>query len=89
MPGKNQRDVILEFMRSNKSQPMTKSELARHLEVPSKDRAALRKTMETLEREGILEKGKKARYSLRTQSGNQLSGTLKFHPKGQDRKSVG
>ena len=82
MLGENLRDAILEYMRSHPTQPMTKSELARHLDVPSKQRAEMRKVIEALETEGALQQGKKARYSLRTEAGNTLCGTLKFHPKG-------
>ncbi|MCX6879243.1 MAG: VacB/RNase II family 3'-5' exoribonuclease [Verrucomicrobia bacterium] len=82
MPGNNLRDPLLEFMRSSSYQPMTKSELARHLAVPPDRRAAWRTELETLVAEGLIGQGKNARYELRSRSEMQLAGTLKFHPKG-------
>ena len=82
MPGDNLRDLLLNLMRSGGYQPMTKSELARHLEVPSARRDALRLALETLVGDGLLAEGKKARYELCARSGKHLVGTLKFHPKG-------
>jgi len=76
------RDQILELMRSRSYQPMTKSEFARALEVPSDARAELRRSLDTLAREGVITLGKKTRYELRARAGNYLTGTLKFHPKG-------
>ena len=82
MPGGNIRDAILEHMRSHPTQPMTKSSLARSLQVPVESRSELRKAIESLAAEGVIEEKKKACYLLRTQKGNSLTGTLKFHPKG-------
>ncbi len=82
MPGGNLRDAILDHMRSNPNQPMTKSSLARHLQVPVERRSELRKAIETLVSEGLIQEGKKACYVLRAKTGNALVGTLKFHPKG-------
>jgi len=76
------RDQILDLMRSRSYQPMTKSEFARALEVPSDARAELRRSLDTLAREGVITLGKKTRYELRARAGNYLTGTLKFHPKG-------
>jgi ribonuclease R len=74
--------MVLDHMRSNTTQPMTKSSLARHLEVPVERRSELRKAIEALVSEGLIHEGKKACYMLRAKSGNALVGTLKFHPKG-------
>jgi ribonuclease R len=64
-------------------QPMTKSSLARNLQVPVEQRSDLRKSIESLVGEGIIEEKKKACYTLRAKTGgNALTGTLKFHPKG-------
>jgi len=82
MPGENLRDLILESMRARGYQSLTKSELARHLGVPSERRAALRMVLESLVAEGVVTQGKKARFELAVRAGNQLVGTLKFHPKG-------
>jgi ribonuclease R len=82
MPGENLRDAILDFMRSNATQPVTKSSLARNLQVPVERRSELRKAIEALAAEGVIEEKKKACYMLRAKTGNSLTGTLKFHPKG-------
>ena len=82
MLGENLRDTILAHMRSNANQPMTKSSLARDLEVPVERRSEPRKTIEALISEGVIQEGKKATYVLRAKTSNALSGTLKFHPKG-------
>ena len=82
MSGDNLRDSVLDLMRSHPTQPMTKSDLARRLEVSTENRAALRKAIESLVGDGLIQEGKKACYLLRAKSGNALSGTLKFHPKG-------
>ena len=82
MPSENLRDPLLALMRSRDYQPMTKSELARHLGVPSDQRSALRMTLEALVAEGLLAEGKKSRYELRVRTGKHLVGTIKFHPKG-------
>ena len=82
MLGENMRDPILAHMRTNPNQPVTKSSLARHLEVPVERRSELRKTIESLISEGVIQEGKKATYVLRAKTNNALSGTLKFHPKG-------
>jgi ribonuclease R len=82
MPGGILRDAILDYMRSNSTQPVTKSSLARNLQVPVERRAELRKAIEALAAEGIIEEKKKACFMLRTTTGNSLTGTLKFHPKG-------
>ncbi|MDP3849078.1 MAG: ribonuclease R [Luteolibacter sp.] len=82
MPGGNFRDAILDHMRSHPGQPMTKSSLARQLEVPVERRSELRKSIEALVSEGAIQEAKKACYVLRAKTGNALTGSLKFHPKG-------
>jgi ribonuclease R len=82
MPGETLRDLVLDHMRSNPGQPATKSSLARKLQIPVERRSELRKTIEALVSEGLIQEAKKACYVLRTKTGNALIGTLKFHPKG-------
>jgi ribonuclease R len=82
MPRGNLRDAVLDHMRAHPTQPMTKSSLARQLEVPVERRSELRKAIEALVSEGLIHEGKKACYMLRAKTGNTLTGTLKFHPKG-------
>ena len=76
------RTQVLDWMRSPKYRPMTRSELARHLEIPSAARADLRDVLAGLIASGEIAEGKKARYELRGKKGDQLTGSLKFHPKG-------
>ncbi len=76
------RDAVLDHMRAQPTQPMTKSSLARQLEVPVEQRAELRKAIEALVADGLIHEGKKACYLLRAKTGNTLTGSLKFHPKG-------
>ncbi|MGC4015128.1 MAG: ribonuclease R [Luteolibacter sp.] len=76
------RTQVLEWMRSPKYRPMTRSELARKLEIPSAARSELRDVLHALVHEGQVVEGKKARYELRGKKGDQLTGTLRFHPKG-------
>jgi ribonuclease R len=83
MPGETLRDAVLDHMRSNPGQPATKSSLARKLQIPVERRSELRKAIEVLVSEGLIQEAKKACYVLRAKTGgNSLVGTLKFHPKG-------
>lgn len=76
------RDRLLETMGASRYRPMTRSELARQLEIPSDDRSELRHVLSELTKEGRIVEGKKSRYELRGGAGNQLTGTMRFHPKG-------
>ena len=82
MPGGTLRDDILAHMRANPQQAATKSMLARRLAVPAERRSELRRAIGALVAEGLIQEGKKATYTLRSNSGGALVGTLKFHPKG-------
>ena len=61
---KNMRTRILNLIRCENYQPMNKSELARALEIPSYERAAMRAALNKLERKGTIIRGKKSRYTL-------------------------
>ncbi|MEM9017490.1 MAG: VacB/RNase II family 3'-5' exoribonuclease [Verrucomicrobiota bacterium] len=65
--------------------PQNKSEIARSLGIPSKDRAAFREALVALERQGEIIAGKKGRYYRpgKSKSGDLLSGRIEFSP---DRK---
>jgi len=77
------RERLLETMGAPKYRPMTRSELARHLEVPSDARSDLRAVLAELVKEGRITEAKKSRYELAGKTGgNQLTGTVRFHPKG-------
>ncbi|MFT5632322.1 MAG: ribonuclease R [Rubritalea sp.] len=61
---KDIRDRILGLMKSESYQPMDKSEFSRALNLQSPQRPAMRSTLDKLERDGVIESGKKERYSL-------------------------
>lgn len=83
MDGEVLRGRLLQIMKGREYRPMNKSELARHLEIPSAKRQQLRAELARLEREGKIVEGKKGRYELTRKSGGmRLRGRLKFHPKG-------
>jgi ribonuclease R len=82
MSGHNLRESILGLLQSGAHPSPTKSEIARLLAISPDDRSSLRETLDALVREGLVQEAKKARYQLRTRTGNSLTGTLKFHPKG-------
>ena len=83
MPAKSWRESILELFRANPKHPFTKSEIARELNVPPAARAKMRESLDALVKTGEITFGKKALYQLRAAAGTQLTGSLKFLPKGQ------
>ena len=62
--------------------PKNKGEISQELGLSAEQRSDLRAELASLEREGTVVKGKKARYRLRGQEGNHLSGTLRFKARG-------
>ncbi len=83
MPGDKLRTSLLEFFGSPDYRPMTKSEIARGLKLPTTIRSAFRASLDALVEEGYLTVQKKGLYQVRAKSGGRaLTGTLKFHPKG-------
>ncbi|MBJ7285551.1 MAG: ribonuclease R [Akkermansiaceae bacterium] len=82
MPRENLRDSILEALRSAKGNPLSKSQLSRTLKLPGTRVTELRKSLDSLVKEGVITEGKKACYQITNAPKNQLSGVLKFHPKG-------
>ena len=62
--------------------PKNKGEIAQELGLSAEQRPDLRAELASLEREGTVVRGKKARYRLREQEGNHLAGTLRFKPRG-------
>ncbi len=76
------RDRILETMRRRDYRPLNKSEFARSLDLPSDKRSQLRRELAKLEADGQIEAGKKGRYALAADRGDELRGTIKFAPKG-------
>ena len=82
MSGNNLRDSILDALRSAKGNPLSKSQLCRTLKLPGTRVTELRKTLDALVKEGVITEGKKACYQIAGLPNNQLTGVLKFHPKG-------
>ncbi len=82
MAGPNLREPILDALRAANGNPLSKSQLARSLKLPGPRVTELRDTLAALVKEGTLTEGKKACYQLPVTPKNQLTGTLKFHPKG-------
>ncbi len=83
MAGQNLRDLILDHLRTAKGNPLSKSQLARSLKLPGTRITELRDTLDALVKEGILNAGKKNIFVLPAPpKNNQLTGNLKFHPKG-------
>ena len=76
------REKVLEVMRRPGYRPRNKGELARDLELQPDQRADLRSELATLEREGLIVRGKKARYRTREHEENLLAGIIRFQPKG-------
>lgn len=82
MPGKNLRDSILDAFRSANGNPLSKAQLSRGLKLPGTRIAELREALDVLVKEGLLKEGKKNTYLFPSAPKDQLTGTLKFHPKG-------
>ncbi len=82
MSGKNLRDSVLDALRSAKGNPLSKSQLSRGLKLPGTRVTELRNTLDALVKEGLIREGKKGCYQTPDAPKNQLTGVLKFHPKG-------
>ncbi len=82
MAGQNLRDLILDHLRTANGNPLSKSQLARSLKLPGTRITELRDTLDALVKEGVLNAGKKNIFELPAPPKNQLTGNLKFHPKG-------
>jgi ribonuclease R len=82
MPGNTLRDPILEALRSANGNPLSKSQLARGLKIPGPRVSELRNTLEQMVSEGVIVQGKKNCFQLAGRPKNQLTGILKFQPKG-------
>jgi ribonuclease R len=79
---------IQRILEAPKAQPMTRSELARALEVPSKDRSNLRQAIRNLEERGAIEEYKKSRYGLprpASAKGETWVGVVEFPSPGKAR----
>ena len=63
-------EQILTLLKENPEQAYNKSEFARALHVAPKDRANLRQAISSLEKDGVIEVGPRARFALTGQGGN-------------------
>lgn len=82
MPGQNLRDSILDALRSAHGNPLSKAQISRGLKLPGSRIKELKASLDELVKEGAIREGKKATYLLLAAPKNQLTGSLKFHPKG-------
>ena len=82
MPRENLRDSVLEALRSAKGSPLSKSQLSRGLKLPGTRVTELRNTLDALIKENLISEGKKGCFHIAGVPKNQLTGVLKFHPKG-------
>ena len=82
MSGKNLRDSVLDALHSAKGNPLSKSQLSRGLKLPGTRVTELRNTLDALAKEGLISEGKKGCYQIPGAPKDQLTGVLKFHPKG-------
>lgn len=79
---------IQQILEAPKAQPMTRSELARVLEVPSNERANLRQALRNLEERGVIAQQRKARYGLprpAVAKGDTWVGVVEFPSPGKSR----
>lgn len=79
---------IQQILEAPKAQPMTRSELARVLEVPSAERANLRLALRRLEERGVVALHKKSRYGVPRPvavAGDSWVGTVEFPSPGKNR----
>ncbi len=58
------RDQVLQLLKDNPDQSYNKSEFARRLHVAPNERSTMRRAILDLEKEGVIEIGRRARYSL-------------------------
>jgi ribonuclease R len=77
------KNQIVELLGKESSRSLTKSEMARKLEIPPKDRAEFRKILAGMKEDGTLQSGKKARVDVATEGGKGLLvGRIRIFPKG-------
>lgn len=82
MLGNSLRAPVLDALLAASGNPLSKSQLSRGLKLPGARVTELRRTLEALVTEGAIVLKNKSGYLLPSAPKNQLSGTLKFHPKG-------
>lgn len=82
---KSLRDKILNLLQSNGAS-FNKSEVAKNLAVHSSERAEMRRSLAALEREGLIEKGRRGRYQSSSSSSEEetdlYTGAIRMFPGG-------
>ena len=76
------RERLLQYLGRPKYEASTKSDLARALEIPAKERQAFRALLRELEEAGDIRQIRKGRYIARSGKANELNGEIRFNPKG-------
>ena len=77
------RKGVIELLAKPGSRPLTKSEMARQLEIHPDDRAEFRQLLNTMVEDGSLKPGKKARIEVAQEGGKGLLiGRIRIFPKG-------
>lgn len=77
--GEGLRERVLEMMKAPGYQSRTRSEIAKDLGLRTKEKGRLRSVLAELEKEGVVDAGKKARVGLKTEDPDVLVGNLRFH----------
>ncbi|MFO7153104.1 MAG: ribonuclease R [Bacillota bacterium] len=75
------KDKILELMRSEEYKPMNEGEILVALDLDIRDADLLLKTLQSMEKEGLVVKNRKGRYGLPERM-NLIVGHLEGHPRG-------
>ncbi|MGI8604490.1 MAG: ribonuclease R [Verrucomicrobiales bacterium] len=78
MPDAALQERLFEVLRSPRYQPLTKSGLARELDLPPDERVALRSLLRDLEVDGVIFRARRGLYSLRQRTAGALTGTMRF-----------
>ncbi len=77
-PAASLQTRLLDLMRAPRYQPLTKSGLARALDLRPEERSALRALLRDLEADGTILFGRKALYTLKGRTTDTLTGTISF-----------
>ena len=75
------KDTLLQFMQEDAYKPMDLSELTAVFDIKSNEYKAFKKVLKTMEREGLIVRNQKEKYSTPERSG-LITGRLQGHPRG-------
>lgn len=78
------KEQILNLLKDNPDQSYNKSEFARLLNIPASDRSSMRRIIMDLEKEGLIEIGRRARYTLsgQAESSSPITGHIRILTSG-------